>query len=894
MSEEDDMPEKTRKLLDELEKEKEDELQNDTNGSKEEQKKKVIEMVGVNNIDNLDDAEDEQKQFLHDKKELLEKIDAKELINVEISPEMKQAYLDYAMSVIIGRALPNAEDGLKPVHRRILWAMHEMGLESSKQTKKSARIVGDTMGKYHPHGDSAIYEAMVRMAQDWSMRYPLVYGQGNFGSMDGDGAAAMRYTEAKMQKITDEMLDSIEKNTVAMRKNFDNSLDEPVLMPAKIPNLLLNGASGIAVGMATNIPTHNLTNVCDTILYYIDNPQCEIKELISKIKAPDFPTGGTVSGQIKQMYETGKGRLIIDGKTDLEEPKKKTDKLKIIINEIPYQVNKSELVQQIANLVRDKKLPDVMDIRDESSKGKIRIVIELRKDTEAKFTINRLFKYTNLRISYSANILALVGQKPLLLNLKQMVGVYVTHRQGVIRKAKEFDLDRAKKRIHIVEGLLIAQKNIDEVIKMIRASKSRVEAIANLISKYELTQRQSEAIMDMKLSNLTALEHDKLEEEEKDLKTLISKLEEILGDEKEILQIIKSDLIELKEKYGDRRKTKIMGEVEDFSEEDLIDRKDVVITITDKGYIKRIDLEDYKEQKRGGKGVIGSDLSEDDFVSELITCSTHDYLLFFTDKGKIHWLKAHEVPSSSKGSKGRAIINVLDLKDENIASVIAVKKFENYLMMATEKGVVKKIDLASFNSPRKGGIKAIKLAETNDTLIDVKEIKDKQEVLLVTKEGQAIRFNSDEVRPMGRSSYGVTGIKLNDKDKVVSLEVLPLEDREKFAILTVTKNGFGKRSEIEDYRLTGRAGKGVINMKVTDKTGDIIKSTSVTDEDGVIVTTTKGIVIRISLDNIRVMGRATQGVKVINVAEDDTVSDIVRIPRDDVKIDEEQVKLELS
>ncbi len=873
----DDIPEETKKVLDELMKEKES-----SNG-------KVIELVGVENIDNLDAAEEEQKLFQKEKKELLKNINAKELLDVEISPEMRQAYLDYAMSVIIGRALPSAEDGLKPVHRRILWAMHQMGLEYNKQTKKSARIVGDTMGKYHPHGDAAIYESMVRMAQTWSMRYPLVLGQGNFGSMDGDGAAAMRYTEAKMQKISEELLDSIEKNTVDMRLNFDNTLEEPILMPAKIPNLLLNGANGIAVGMATNIPTHNLVNVCDSILHYIDNPNCEIKELISKIRGPDFPTGGIISGQIKQIYETGKGRIVIDGKVDVEESTKKTDKLKIIISEIPYQVNKADLVEQIANLVRDKKLPDVSDIRDESSKGKIRIVVEMRKDTDPKFTINRIYKYTNLRTSFNANMLALVGQKPLLLNLKQIVGVYVTHRQGVIRKAKEFDLDKAQKRLHIVDGLLIAQKNIDEVIRMIKSSKSKNDAIASLIQKFELTQKQSEAILDMKLSNLTSLELDKLISESEDLIKLIAQLKKILGDEKEVLDIIKNDLIELKQKYGDKRRTKIIGEVGDFSEEDLVDKKDVIVTITDKGYIKRIDVDDYKEQKRGGKGVIGSDLSEDDFVSELITCSTHDYLLFFTDKGKVHWLKAYEVPSSSKNSKGRAIINILDLKDESIASVIAVKKFENYLMMATEKGIVKKIELSAFDSPRKGGIKAIKLAETNDTLIDVKEIKDKQELLLVTKDGQAIRFNSDEIRSMGRASYGVAGIKLNKSDKVVSLEVLPLTEGEMFSILTVTKNGYGKRSEIEDYRLTGRAGKGVINMKVTDKTGEIIKSTSVSNEDGVIITTTKGIVIRISLDNIRVMGRATQGVKIINLSNDDNVSDIVRIPKDDVIIEDDNI-----
>ncbi len=876
----DDMPEETKKLLEELRKEQEED---EKNNNKEEKvlDTDVVEAVGVENVENIDKAEQEQEQYEDKQKMLQRDVQAKELINAEISPEMKQAYLDYAMSVIVGRALPSAEDGLKPVHRRILWAMYKMGVQYSKQTKKSARIVGDTMGKYHPHGNVAIYDAMVRMAQPWSLRYPLVLGQGNFGSMDGDGAAADRYTEAKMEKITDEMLESIEKRTVEMRSNYSNEEEEPVLMPGKIPNLLLNGASGIAVGMATNMPPHNLNNTCDAILYYIDNPVCEIKELSKLIKAPDFPTGGSVSGQFKQMYEEGKGRMILDGKVDIEESKKKTDKSKIVISEIPYQVNKSVLVEQIANLVRDKKLPDVYDIRDESSKGKVRIVIEMRRDTEPKFTINRLYKYTNLRTSFNANMLALVGKKPQLLNLKQLIGVYVTHRQNVIRKMKEFDLDKAEKRLHIVEGLLVAQKNIDEVIRLIRASKSRTDALNVLVAKYELSQKQTEAILDMKLSSLTSLEFDKLKDESEELTKIIEKLRNILGDEQLILKIIKKDLEGLKEKYGDRRRTKIVGDVNDFSEADLVDKKDVVVTITDKGYIKRIDVNDYREQRRGGKGVIGSDLTEEDFVADLITCSTHDYMLFFTDKGRVHWLKAHEVPASSKSAKGRAIVNVLDLKDEQIASVIAVKEFSNYLMMATEKGIVKKIELSAFSSPRKGGIKAIKLAESNDTLIQVKRIKENQEVLLVTKDGQAIRFNSNEVRAMGRASYGVTGVKMHKGDKVVSLEVLPLENKIKSSILTITKNGYGKRSAIDDYRLTGRAGKGIINMKVTDKTGEVIKSTSVVNDDAVLVTTIKGIVIRMALGKIRVMGRVTQGVRMINLTGDDGVSDIARVPTDE-------------
>ena len=854
----------------------------------------VIGNGGVSELVDLDSAEREAEEFQKKRDKWKDSIQAKELINAEISPEMKEAYLNYAMSVIVARALPSAEDGLKPVHRRILWTMYKLGLQYNKQTKKSARIVGDTMGKYHPHGDSAIYDSMVRMAQSWSLRYPLVIGQGNFGSLDGDNAAASRYTEAKMEKISDELLVEIEKKNVEMMPNYSNEETEPIVMPGKIPNLLLNGASGIAVGMATNMPPHNLNNTCDAILHYVDNSECEIKELTSKIKAPDFPTGGEISGEFKQIYEEGKGRVIIDGKVEIEEPKRKSDKLKIVITEIPYQVNKSVLVEQIANLVRDKKLPDVSDIRDESSKGKVRVVIEMRKGAEPKFSINRLYKYTQLRTNFNANMLALVNRRPKLLNLKELIRVYVDHRRGVIRKSKEFDLDKAEKRLHIVEGLLIAQGNIDAVIKLIRASKSKQDASEGLIKKFKLSEKQAEAILDMRLSSLTALEHDKLKGEEDDLRKLIEELKKILGDEQEVLKIIKADLEELKENYGDKRKSKIVGEVLDFDEKDLVDKKDVVVTITDRGYIKRIDVAEYREQKRGGKGVIGSDLAEGDFVSKLLTCSTHDYLLFFTDKGKVHWLKAYEVPASAKSSKGKAVVNLLELKDEGVTNVIAVKEFANFLMMATKKGVVKKIELSAFSSPRKGGIKAIKLAETNDILINVMRVKEGQEVLLVSKHGKAIRFNSNEVRAMGRASYGVSGIKMNDGDEVVSLEVLPLVKNGKSSILTITKNGYGKRSAIGDYRLTGRSGKGVINMRVTDKTGEVITSQSVTDDDNIIITTVKGIVIRTSLKNIRIIGRATQGVRIMNLSEGDYVSDLVRVPTDDIVEGIEEVNEELK
>ena len=847
-------------------------------------KDEVVEDENVKEVE-VDEAEKESEDFARRREEMKASVMAKELIDAEISSEMREAYLNYAMSVIVARALPSAEDGLKPVHRRILWAMNDLGIYHNKQTKKSAAIVGDTMGKYHPHGDASIYEAMVRMAQDWSLRYPLVVGQGNFGSMDGDGAAAYRYTEAKMSKIADELLMDIDKKTVKMMPNYSNTNEEPVVMPGRIPNLFLNGASGIAVGMATNIPPHNLNNTCDAILTWLDNPNCDDKDLIAAIKAPDFPTGGSVSGEIKRIYTEGRGRLIVEGKTIVEEPKRVKDKMRIVISEIPYQVNKAVLVEQIAMLVRDKKLPDVADIRDESSKGKVRVVIELRKDAEPKFTLNRLYKFTQLRVAFNANMLALVDFVPKLLTLREYVKVYVGHRQKVVRKTNEFDLDKAEKRLHIVEGLLVAQSNIDAVVKLIRAAKTKIEAGLQLKVKYTLSEKQVEAILEMKLHQITSLEFDKLKNEERDLKALIEKLRKILGDEKLILKIIRKELEELKTNYGDTRKTRIVGAVKELEEKDLVDKKDVVVTITDRGYIKRLDLEQYKEQRRGGKGVIGSDLSEGDFVKELLTCSTHDFMLFFTDNGKVHWLKAYEVPASAKSTKGKAIVNLLELKDEKVTSVLAVREFSGYLMMATAKGIIKKIELAQFANPRKGGIKAIKVAETNDVLIGVKPLRDGQEILLVTAKGQAIRFKSEDVRAMGRASYGVTGIKLDKGDRVVSLEVLPKTAGsgkqvagEGFSVLTISKNGYGKRTEIEDYRLTGRAGKGVINMNVTDKTGEIVKSESVVEDDNIIVTTKKGIVIRTPVKNIGVMGRATQGVRIIKLKEEDKVCDLTRVP----------------
>ncbi len=793
----------------------------------------------------------------------------KGVVNTEVSTEMKKAYLDYAMSVIVSRAIPSIEDGLKPVQRRILYAMQQMGLKPNTQTKKSARVVGDVIGKYHPHGDSAVYDAMVRMAQDFSLRYPLVFGQGNFGSIDGDPPAAYRYTEAKLMEISSELLQDIDKETVKFTPNFDNSLKEPELLPGKLPALILNGATGIAVGMSTNIPPHNLTEVADAIVAYIKNPEISLDELCNIITAPDFPTGGIVQGDMKELYNTGRGRLIMRGKLTTEAIKNKEA---IVITEIPYMLNKSILVTQIANLIKDKKIKDVSDLRDESSKGKIRIVIELKKDANSKFVINSLYKYTRLQDSFNVNFLALVNGQPKILGLKEVLENYVEYRKEIITKRSKFELRKAKERQEIVEGLLKALKHIDEIIKIIRHSKNPAE---ELKKKFDFTKSQVNAILETKLRQLTSMEHDKLKKENENLAKTIAELEKILGDIKEVLKIIIKEVNELKNKYGDKRKTQVIQRISDISEKDLVEKKDVVVTITDKGYCKRIDVQSYKEQKRGGKGVIGSNLSTGDFVSQLITCSTHDYLMFFTTRGRVLWLKAYDIPAAEKYGKGKAIVNLLNLKDEKITNVISVKKFEDDLFIATQKGIVKKISLNHFSKPRTSGVRAINLPlDGSDSVVDIRIVKKEgQEILLATKKGQAIRFNSSNVRASGRASYGVTGIKLNTDDKVVSLEVLDTQ-----AILTITEKGYGKRTAVEDYRKTARAGKGVINLKISEKTGEVITTISVNDKDSIIITTAKGIVIRTTLQNIRVMGRATQGVRIVKLQAGDSVTDLVKVP----------------
>ncbi|MBS3090113.1 DNA gyrase subunit A [Candidatus Pacearchaeota archaeon] len=798
---------------------------------------------------------------------------------VEIVEEMEQSFIDYAMSVIVDRALPSVEDGLKPVHRRILYAMHQLGLDPSKPTRKSATVVGEVIGKYHPHGDVAVYDAMVRLAQDFSLRYPLVHGQGNFGSMDGDSAAAQRYTEAKLSKISEELLTDIEKETVKMRPNFDNSLKEPETLPAKLPNLLLNGATGIAVGMATNIPPHNLTDVADAIIEYINKPEIKIEELADIVKGPDFPTGGIVTGSgIREMYLNGKGKIIIRARHTIEEHK---GRQAIIITEIPYMVNKAELVKTIARLATEKKLPDVSDLRDESAKGKVRIVIELKKDVDSKFTLNKLYKMTNIETSFDANMLALVGKQPRILNIKNIIEEYVKYRQLIVRKRSQFELTKAEDRLELVLGLLLALKEIDKVVDFIKKSENTGAAHEGLMKKFALTDRQAKAVLEIRLQQLTHLESGKLKDEEKKLKESISELKRILGDEKEILKLIKKEVNELKSKYGDERRTKIIKRVEEITEQDLIEKKDVVVMISEAGYVKRVDVKAYREQKRGGAGVSGAELKEEDFVRKMITCSTHDYLLFFTNNGRIYWLKANDVPAAERQGKGKAIVNVLNLRDEKIANVMAIKDFEKgYLMFATKKGQVKKLPLKDVSKPRNTGVRIMNLpVDGSDVIINVRRVADNQEVLLITKKGQAIRFSTDEVRSMGRASYGVIGIDLGKNDEVVSLESLPLDG--KTTILTVTIKGYGKRTDLDEYRKTARAGKGVINLATSDKTGDVIGSLSVNDKDSVIATTTKGMVIRVSMKDLRVMGRATQGVHVVKIKEGDKVADIVKVPMAD-------------
>jgi len=806
------------------------------------------------------------------------------VVPVTLEDEMKSSYIDYAMSVIVARALPDVRDGLKPVHRRVLFGMHELGVPHNKPYKKSARIVGEVLGKYHPHGDTAVYDSMVRMVQDFSLRYPLVDGQGNFGSVDGDSPAAMRYTEARLARIADEMLRDLDKNTVDFINNFDESLQEPTVLPSYLPNLLINGASGIAVGMATNIPPHNISEVIDGCVGLIENPKATAADLMKFVKAPDFPTGGIIYGYegVKEALLTGRGRVVIRAKANVETLK--NDRENIIITEIPYQVNKASLIEKIADLVREGKITEISNIRDESDRDGMRVVIELKRDAQPAVVLNQLFKHTQMQVTFGVIMLALVHGAPKVLNLQEMIQHFLDHRMDVLIRRTKYELDAAEKRAHILEGYIIALDNIDEVIETIKKSKDVETAKNNLMKKFKLSEVQSKAILDMRLQRLTGLERKKIEDEYKETIKLIERLRGILEDEKKRKKIIKDELLALKDKYGDERRTEIIKDYKEFALEDIIAEEDVVVTISHGGFIKRFPVSGYRRQGRGGKGVTGAGTKDDDFIEHMFVASTHQYILFFTDKGRCYWLKVHELPESGRTARGRSIVNLLEKdKDDNITAFVAVKEFreDQYLMMATEKGTIKKTVLAAYGNVRKGGINAINLVP-GDKLITVKMTDGKNDIVIGTRNGFAIRFNEKDVRDMGRTATGVRGVRLGKGDHVVGLLVIR---NDQTTVLVVTEKGFGKRSDINDYRITKRGGKGVITVKTTDKVGKLIALMEVVDRDELVIISTQGMVIRQSVKALRVMGRNTQGVRVIRLNENDSIADIARVvPEEDEEI----------
>ena len=805
------------------------------------------------------------------------------IVKVNIENQMKSAYIDYSMSVIVARALPDVRDGLKPVHRRVLFGMYELGVSSNRSYKKSARIVGEVLGKYHPHGDTSVYDAMVRMAQEWSLRYPLVDGQGNFGSMDGDNPAAMRYTEARMQKITEEMVADIEKDTVDFQLNFDDTLKEPTVMPARIPNLLLNGASGIAVGMATNMAPHNLKEVVDGIIAYIDNHDITIPELMQFIKAPDFPTSGVIYGYdgVKDAFETGRGRIVIRGEATIETDEHGREA--IIVSSIPYQVNKSELIKKTTELVNDKKIEGITEIRDESDRHGVRIVYEVRKDAITNVVLNKLYQYTQLQNSFNVNNIALVKGRPQTLNLKDLIRYFVEHRHVVVMRRTKFELAEAEKKAHILEGLLIALDNLDAVINLIRASKTPEEAKSGLMATFNLTDIQAKAILDLRLQRLTGLEREKIKAEYEELLKLIAFLKNILEDEALRMKIIKDELLEIKEKYGDERRSKIIFNASDFRIEDTIADENVVITISHLGYIKRTALSEYRVQNRGGKGMKGSVVRDEDFLEHLFVATNHNYLLFFTEKGKCFWMRAFEIPEGTKASKGRAIQNLISIEpDDKVRAYINVKDLKdeeytanNFIILATQRGTIKKTSLAAYSRPRMNGINAITIHE-GDQLLEAKLTNGEDEVVMALKSGRAIRFNEKTVRPMGRNAAGVRGIRLSiADDEVVGMICLPKE--KKMEILVVSENGYGKRSDIDDYRVTNRGGKGVKTLNITEKTGALIAIKGVTDSDDLMIINRSGIIIRMAVSNLRVMGRATQGVRLIKINEGDAIAAVTKV-----------------
>ncbi|NQD70952.1 DNA gyrase subunit A [Sphingobacterium shayense] len=808
------------------------------------------------------------------------------IIPINIEDQMKSAYIDYSMSVIVSRALPDARDGMKPVHRRVLYGMLDLGVTSSKPYKKSARIVGDVLGKYHPHGDSSVYDAMVRLAQEWSMRYPLVDGQGNYGSVDGDPPAAMRYTEARLKKIAEEMLSDINKDTVDYQLNFDDSLQEPTVLPTRVPNLLVNGASGIAVGMATNMAPHNLSEVIDGTVAYIDNREIEISELMQHIKGPDFPTGGIIYGYngVKDAFETGRGRIVMRGKAEIETLKNGREC--IIVTEIPYQVNKATMIERTAELVNEKKIEGISTIRDESDRDGFRIVYEIKREANANVVLNNLYKYTALQTSFSVNNIALVKGRPMLMNLKDMIHEFVEHRHEVIIRRTKFELAEAEKRAHILEGYLIALDHLDEVIKLIRASQTPDEARIGLMERFGLSDIQARAILDMTLRRLTGLERDKIKEEYAELMKTIDYLKSVLADESLRMQIIKDELAEIKEKYGDERRSVIVHSAEDMRMEDFIDDEEIVITISHNSYVKRTPLTEYHRQGRGGKGSIGSTTREEDFTEHIITASAHNYLLLFTDKGRCFWLRAFEIPEGSRTSRGRALQNIINVpKEEKIKAFIKVINLKdqeylenNFIIMCTKKGTIKKTSLEAYSRPRANGINAININE-GDELLEACLTTGSSEVVMALRSGRAIRFNESTVRPMGRTATGVRGITLaSPTDEVVGMIAVDNSDT---TVLVVSENGYGKRTDIDDYRVTNRGGKGVKTINVTEKTGELVTIKGVTDNDDLMIINKSGIVIRIGVDTLRIMGRATQGVRLITLKDNDAIASVTKVDREE-------------
>jgi len=822
--------------------------------------------------------------------------EVEKIIPINIEEEMKSKYIDYSMSVIVSRALPDVRDGLKPVHRRILFGMNELGVKSSSSYKKSARIVGEVLGKFHPHGDTAVYDAMVRMAQEWSMRYQLVDGQGNFGSIDGDNPAAMRYTEARMKKTSEDLLADIDKDTIDWQNNFDDSLKEPTVLPARLPNLLLNGGTGIAVGMATNMPPHNLTEVVNGTLAYIEKRgDLEISEIMEHVKAPDFPTGGTIYGYdgVRSAFETGRGRIVIRGKVRFEEAGQRE---RIIVEEIPFMVNKSDMIKKTADMVNSKKIDGISDIRDESDRTGMRIVYELKRDAIPNIVLNKLYKYTQLQSSFSVNNIALVKGRPELLNIKQIIGHFVDHRHEVLVRKTKFELAQAEKRAHILEGLLIALDNLDEIIKLIRSSRTPEDARNGLMSDFGLSEIQARAILDLRLQKLTGLERDRIKEEHEAIMERIKGLEEILSDEDLRYTLLSDDLKEVKEKYGDERRSNIEYSSSEVSIEDMIPNEEVLITISHLGYIKRTSLSEYRSQGRGGVGSRGATTRDEDFVEEMVMANNHDYMLFFTQQGKCFWLKVYEIPEGSKTSKGRAIQNLINIpSDDKVMAYINTKDLKdeeyvnsNYIVMCTQKGQVKKTSLEQYSRPRTNGINAITIRE-GDQLLEAKMTNGESQIMIAAKSGKCIRFEENKVRSMGRTASGVRGIRLRDeKDEVIGM--ICVNDMES-SVLVVAENGYGKRSSIEEYRITNRGGKGVKTINITEKTGDLIALKNVTDEDDLMVINKSGITIRIGVDTLREMGRATQGVKIIRLREDDSIASVAKVSKfkdeEEVELDEE-------